>query len=949
MAARTMQTTSSTMAANIHRLPVEAALAALGSSLAGLSSLEASRRLARDGPNRIEQKTGLPMTIRLAGEFFRFFSVILWIAAALAFIADQISPEQGMARIGYALITVIIVSGVFSFWQEYRVEQTLRALQGLLPRQATLLRDGKLMRLPVEQLVAGDMILFEQGDLVSADCRIIEAFGLCANVATITGEAMQQPRDAAVSQSTELLRSRNVLLAGTSIVSGHGRAVAFATGARTEFGRIAELSQSSQAPTSPLRRQLAFLSRLIAALAIGMGLLFFAVGAVIGVPIWQDFIFAIGLIVAMVPEGLLPTLTLSLALAAQRLARRNVLIRNLASVETLGSATVICTDKTGTLTQNRMCAEQLLLGRNSHAASTVLHDPKLVQRFQQFFTAAYRCHDLRETNHGGRRVLLGDPTEAALVEMAESAAAENPAAKRLGEIPFDSERMRHSVVCETADGAVLYCKGAPERVLPLCPFLFDGDKVVALDVATRAAIVAAQEGMAERGLRSLALATKHLSSDEVATPAEADLVFLGLVGLQDPPRPEVPRAVRTCTEAGIKVVMVTGDHPHTALAVARQIGLVRSSGPVIVSGEDLSHKSDDDLAAALAAPEVIFARVAPDQKMRIVEALRRSGHVVATTGDGVNDAPALKAAHIGIAMGVSGTDVAKAAADMILLDDNFASIVLAIEEGRAVFQNIRKFLTYVLVHNVAELVPYIAFALFRIPLPLTPLQALAVDMGTDSLTALGLGVEPASPEAMRLPPRSQRTRLMNLALAMRAYLFLGVIEAAAGIVAFLFVLKGAGWNNGQQLAVDDLSYRAGTTACLSAIIVMQIVNVFLCRSSVRSAFDRNVFNNKLILCGVVLEILLLFVFDFSPWGHFLLATAVPPPGLWLLLLPFAAAMLAFEEMRKWVVRRRLRHADMRRFLRSTRATPQGSATRPHDAPSPNCISINQCPDHPRVV
>lgn len=585
-----------------------------------------------------------------------------------------------------------------------------------------------------------------------------------------------------------------------------------------------------------------------------------------------------------------------------------MLIRTLGSVETLGSATVICTDKTGTLTQNKMRAEELLLGQDAHAAEIAIRDPKLVQRFYEFFAAAQRCHDLRETNHNGSRVLLGDPTEAALVEMADSAAAEIRADRRLGEITFDSERMRHSVICETADGAVLYCKGAPERVLPLCPFICDGGRVAALDAATRVTIVAAQERMAERGLRSLAFATRRLTPDEAASPVEADLIFLGLVGLHDPPRPEVPEAVRTCAEAGIKIIMVTGDHPHTALAIAREIGLVRSGSPLVVSGEELGRQSDDDLAAALAAPEVIFARVAPDQKMRIVEALKSSGHVVATTGDGVNDAPALKSAHIGIAMGVSGTDVAKAAADMVLLDDNFASIVRAIEEGRAVFQNIRKFLTYVLVHNVAELVPYLAFALFLIPLPLTPLQALAVDIGTDSLTALGLGVEQAGPQAMRLPPRSQRARLMNLALAARAYLFLGVIEAAAGIAAFFFVLNGAGWSYGQRLVADDPVYRAATTACLSAIIIMQIVNVFLCRSSVRSVFDRSAFDNKLILWGVALEIALLLVFDFSPWGHFLLATSAPPLGVWLVLFPFAGAMLALEEIRKWVVRRMLSSA-----------------------------------------
>jgi len=606
----------------------------------------------------------------------------------------------------------------------------------------------------------------------------------------------------------------------------------------------------------------------------------------------------------MVPEGLLPTLTLALVLAAQRLARRNVLIRHLGSVETLGSATVICTDKTGTLTENRMRAHELLLGRERYRAATFANRPEIAQRFLRFFEAAHLCHDLKETEANGNRVYLGDPMEAALVEMAGAAIGEFPATRRLDEIPFDTDRMRHSVVYDTADGPVLYCKGAPEAVLPLCRQILDQGRIVPLDAALRETIIDAQEAMAEKGLRILAFAMRKVAAKEVGKAFdEEDLTFLGLVGLEDPPRPEVPEAIRKCRDAGIKVIMITGDHPHTAVAIAREIGLVRSQHPAVVSGEQVRLLSGRELDEVLCQPEVIFARVAADQKMRIVEALRNSGQVVAVTGDGVNDAPALKAAHIGIAMGVAGTDVARAAADMVLLDDNFASIVNGVEEGRAVFQNIRKFLTYVLVHNVAELVPFLAFALFGVPLALTPIQALAVDMGTDSLTALGLGVEEAHPQAMQQPPRLQHERLMNLPLALRAYLFLGIIEAAAAMAAFFFVLENAGWRYGQTVAPSDPVYLAATTACLSAIIVMQIVNVFLCRSSVRSVFATGFFNNGLILWGVVLEVVLLVAIDYTPWGNFVLGTAAPPAALWLFIVPFASGMLVLEELRKWLVRR----------------------------------------------
>ena len=409
--------------------------------------------------------------------------------------------------------------------------------------------------------------------------------------------------------------------------------------------------------------------------------------------------------------------------------------------------------------------------------------------------------------------------------------------------------------------------------------------------------------MAEQGLWVLALAYRPLEPQWQQGQLEEDLVFAGLVGLEDPPRPEVRAATRRCGEAGIRVIMITGDHPHTATAIAREIRLVRSESPGVITGEQLRHLSPIQLRLALDAAELIFARVSADQKMRIVEALKQKRHVVAVTGDGVNDAPALKSAHIGIAMGITGTDVAKEAADMVLLDDNFASIVNAVEEGRAVFENIRKFLTYILAHNVAELIPYLAFVLFNIPLPLTPIQILAIDMGTDSLTALGLGVERAAPAVMRRPPRSQHERLLNWPLALRAYGFLGMIEAVAAMAAFFYVLYGAGWQYGQSLATFDPVYRQGTTACLSAIIVMQIVNVFLCRSATRSVFSVGLLGNPLIGWGVILEIALILPIGYTPWGNFIFATAPIAGQVWLFMVPFAVGLFILEELRKWLVRR----------------------------------------------
>ena len=552
-----------------------------------------------------------------------------------------------------------------------------------------------------------------------------------------------------------------------------------------------------------------------------------------------------------------------------------------------------------------MRARELLLGDERYSICALNKDPELARQHRGFFLCASLCHDVKNSEGDENRMLLGDPMEVALIEMARSGLARLPTCQRLDEISFDSDRMRQSVVCAMPEGPVLYCKGAPESVLKLCNSMLVGEQLRSLSAMTRARIVSAQEEMAERGLRVLAFASRALPTNFRHDELEEKLVFLGLAGLEDPPRAEVPDAIRKCREAKIKVIVVTGDHPRTASAIGREIGLVRSERPQVITGDQLRTLSAVGLQLALDEPEIIFARVSADQKMRIVEALTKKGHVVAVTGDGVNDAPALKCAHIGIAMGIAGTDVAKQAADMVLLDDNFASIVSAVEEGRAVFQNIRKFLTYVLVHNVAELVPYLAFALFNIPLPLTPIQALSVDMGTDSLTALGLGTERPDPQNMQLPPRAQTEQLLNWPVAWRAYLFLGPIEAAAAMAAFFVVLFSGGWSYGQVLATNEPLYLRATTACLSAIIILQIVNVFLCRSSVRSVFSTDIFDNPLIVWGVVLEIVLALIINYTQMGNWLLNTAPIPDKLWLLLIVFGAGMLTLEELRKLIVRKML--------------------------------------------
>ncbi len=885
----------------IAQLTVADAFVSLKSATAGLTDVEAQRRTVQFGRNEVAETAHESLLLTFAREFVHFFAMILWIAAVLAFVAGWREPGQGMATLGFAIIGVIVINGVFSFWQAYRAEQALAALKKLLPSATKVVRAGAVRQVPAAELVPGDLILLEAGDILPADCRLVEAFSVRVNNAIITGESLPVSRDAGPCDEPEPMHSRNMLLAGTSLVSGEAKALVFATGSRSAFGKIAQLTQATADTVSPLQLEIARVSRIVAGFALTLGLTFFLIGRAIGLSFWENFIFAIGIIVANVPEGLLPTVTLALAIGSQRMAKRNALIRHLPAVEALGCTSVICTDKTGTLTQNRMSVRRLCVAGRTFDA-TADHLASLVGLHRRFVEVAAHCHDLKDARSAAGPRWLGDPMEVALVELAAEAAPALPPNPRVNEIPFDSERKRLSTVHAEPEGQVLYCKGAPEVVLPRCTRVAMDDGAVALSDDLAATFRAAAEAMAENGLRVLAFAWRTSSPRVDLANAEQEMTLAGLVGLEDPPRPEVAAALQRCRDAGIKVIMVTGDHPHTATAIAREIGLVRSAAPVVITGEQLGHLSDAELQLALDAPEIVFARVLAEQKMRIVGALQDKREIVAVTGDGVNDAPALRRADVGIAMGRSGTDVAREAADMVLLDDNFASIVSAIEEGRAVFANIRNFLTYILTSNVPQLIPYLAFVVFRVPLPLTVIQILAVDLGTDMLPALGLGAEKPAPNIMNAPPRPRADRLLNWPMLARAYLFLGPMQAVAAMSAYWFVLRQGGWHVGEKLAAHDGLYLQATTACLSAIVVMQIANVFLCRSNRESVLARGLFSNKLLLAGVATEIALIALIDYTPWGNALFGTAPIPLAVWLFIIPFALGMLVLEEGRKWVAR-----------------------------------------------
>jgi len=843
----------------------------LDTSEAGLAEEESKRRLSHFGFNEIKEARRSPLILKFLNQFTHFLAIILWLAAALAFISDWIHPGEGMRHLGFAIIGVIVINAIFAFVQEYRAEKAIEKLKLMLPFYVKVIRDGAEKQILARELVPGDLIILSEGDKVPADARVIESNSLTVNNAPLTGESVPVVLTHE-SESGDLIPSKNIAFAGSTVVSGNGKAVVFATGMSTEFGRIAHLTQTVHIQPTPLQREIARTSRFIALVATLIGLIFFIIGHTIGRSFWENFIFAIGVIVALVPEGMLPTVTLSLALGSQRMLKRNALVKKLTSVEALGSITVICTDKTGTITQNKMEVKRLwMLNQNPETLKMLLK-------------IAYLCNNAKFVEGQYR----GDPTEVALLRYARENIGDL-VSERVFEIPFDFERKRMTTV-NVIDGRKLsLTKGATETVLPLCRYaLINGEKVD-LNEEIKEKINHAYHSLMDDGLRVLCFA---YSEDE----PEKDMLFVGLIGLEDPPRPEVKEAINKCHEAGVRIILITGDASRTALAIAKEIGLVKDA-PVIIEAEEFHKMTDSELREKLKEKEILFTRMTPKDKLRIVTLLQESGEIVAVTGDGVNDAPALKKADIGVAMG-SGTDVAKESAELILLNDNFATIVNAIEEGRAIYENIRKFISYFFTSNIAELVPYIAYALFRIPLPLTIMQILAIDLGTDILPGLALGAEKPTKEIMKQPPRSHKERLLNLKFLLRVFLITGPIEAAAGLFGFFYVLKSGGWHWGEALSASNILYMQATTACLTGIVLTQIANGFVSRSFRESVFSLGLFSNKLLLAGILVEIILQIFIVYHPVGNSIFSTYPIPLNVWLVLIPFALLLFAIEEVRK---------------------------------------------------
>ncbi|MFN0090619.1 MAG: cation-translocating P-type ATPase [Acidimicrobiales bacterium] len=840
----------------------------------GLSAQEAAGRLVADGPNRLPEPPRPSALRRFASELVHFFALMLWAAAALALLA-------GLPALAIAIGAVVLFNAAFSFVQERRADRAAEQLRRLLPRRVSVRRDGRPTLVDAEEVVVGDLLLLGAGDRVPADALLGRAHGLLVDTSLLTGES-----EPAAPQSGE------ALYAGAFVVEGEGQATVTATGLHTRLAGIAHLVASGEKPATPLTRDLVRVVRMIAAIALGVGAGFFLLALGLGNSAADGFVFAIGVTVALVPEALLPTVTLSLAWGAEQMARRQVLVRNLEAVETLGAATFICTDKTGTLTLNQMTVVEAWTPVGSLTVEARGYDPDggvgaagdaVGEAVRRLGVAGVRASAGFVHREEGAWRAHGDPMEAAIDVFARRLGVDTDADRAANgggaRFPFDPRRRRMSVV---VDGEVVV-KGAPDAVLGLCRAASGAE--------------AALDALGGRGLRVLAVAGRRLTGPppSSAADAERDLELYGLLALEDPPRSEVGAALDACRSAGIKVAMVTGDHPATAAAIAHEVGLYRAGAPVLVGAELPAEEAA--LGELIDHDGVVIARVSPEDKLRIARALRARGHVVAMTGDGVNDGPALHEADIGVAMGASGSDVAREAADLVLLDDQFASIVAGVEQGRATFVNIRRFLTYHLTDNVAELTPFVVWALSggRVPLALGVLQILALDIGTDTFSAVALGAEPASRRLLDGPP--VEGRLLNHTVARRAFGLLGPAMALWSMTAFLVSFAAAGWRPFEPFPSGPVAAAASGAAFIT-VVLAQGANAFACRSATHWPGALGWRSNRLLPPAVATGLAISLVMLLAPPLARELGQANPPLAGWLVALSAPAAILGLDALDK---------------------------------------------------
>jgi Ca2+-transporting ATPase len=879
-----------------HTLSSEQAFQQLESKPGGLSQAQAAARLLQYGPNELQAAHRISPWEILLEQFKNVLILILLGATVISLFLGH-----GVESLVIAVIVLFAVG--LGFVQEYRAERAIEALKQMAAPTATVLRDGIEAEIPARDLAPGDVVILHTGDLVPADARLLEAVNLQAEEAALTGESVPVEKHVRPLENSGLPIGdrKNMVYAGTAVTYGRGRALVAATGMQTEFGKIAQMLQDVETSKTPLQQNLDKVGAVLARAAFVVVAIIVALGLMRGQPFVEMLIFGIALAVAVVPEALPAVVTISLAIGVQKMVKRNALIRRLPAVETLGSTSVICSDKTGTLTKDEMTVRRIFTAGQMFIVSGAGYAPEgefstadgvpvaPTPAIRQMLTAATLASDTEMVQlSGGGWDIKGDPTEGALVVAAAKAGLQKPALDatqpRIHEVPFSSETKRMTTIHAVNGNLIAYAKGAPEVILESCDRVLTAAGEAQLDAAGRQQILSQAQTMAGEALRVLGIAAK---AETTLEDAERGMTFLGLAGMIDPPRPEAKAAIAVCAEAGIRPVMITGDHPITAQAVARELGLLENGGRV-VTGAELEKMSDEQLQRDVEEISV-YARVSPAHKLRVVTAWQARGYIAAMTGDGVNDAPSLKKADIGIAMGITGTDVTKEAAAMTLTDDNFASIVAAVEEGRGVFDNIKKYLMYLLSSNIGEIGLMAGAALMGLPLPLTAVQILYVNLATDGLPALALSVDPPEKGLMKRKPRNARTGIFTRPVVM--------LMVLGGIWSTIINLGLFTWALGSGRTLEE-----SMTMTFVSLVLIQFFKAYNFRSDRHSILNKP-FENKWLNLAVGWELLLLVAIVYLPFLHEAFSTYSLTLTDWLIVGGLAVTIVPVLEAAKWVERK----------------------------------------------
>jgi Ca2+-transporting ATPase len=902
------------MEKQIYNLTASEVLKKFSATKNGLTSDEAKKRVGKYGRNIVRKKQN-----------WNWFSIVLHqlddVLVWILLLAGMLAFLFGEFRDTIIILLIIFINATIGFFQEYKAEKILENIRKLASDKATVLRDGNKIEIDASFLVPGDIIYLLPGDTVPADAYLLEGYDVYANEFIFTGESKTKRKNLDVFPGDNLSVADigNMVFMGTSITRGEAVAMVVHIGMNTQLGLIAYLVNEVEEDKTPLQKQMKILGRDVSILAVSIGILVMIAGYYYEKSLYDDFLFALALAVSVVPEGLPAAISVALSLGMRKLLSRNVLAKKLNAVETLASVDVICTDKTGTITKNELMVTNIIAGGEEFTVDGQgyeskgnfyqfgrIVDQKKFLPLERIMHIACLCNNSALIETKGRFSITGDPTEGALVVAAKKYDSnfqkKLEGEEKINEIPFSSEKMRMSVIYKNrGDGKInSYVKGSPDVLMDLCTQKLVGNKVIPFSEAEKQKARNSYNAMSKQALRVLAFAQRSLDgveNENIPEQADQNLIWVGMMGMIDPPRPDVRKAIDECINSGIKVIMITGDYEITAKAIARKVGLLRSLNAEVINGKQLNLMTNGQIAKKIKEKEIIFARITPEQKLRIATLLKENGAVIAMTGDGVNDAPALKKADIGVAMGITGTDVAKEAADMILLDDNFASIVRVIREGRTIYQNLKKFVYYVFTSNVSEFFTVIIGVLLQIPAPITAVQILAIDLGTDILPSFSLGVEPPESNIMKRKPFSVKERIIDAAGVWRL-IRVGLIMATGAIIAFILSMKRGGWEFGHKIDTDSILYITSASATYAVLSMTQMANLLQARSQNLSVFTIGFFRNKFAIISIFVSLALLLAFMHIPllqkYLHMLPITWKD----WIVVIATMLAVFVFEEGRK---------------------------------------------------